>query len=124
MGVRYSSIFVLTFLAGCTSVEKLTGNEPIVDTQGISIAMYEADLEQCRQYADQVDIAAKTTSSAAAGAIAGAVIGASVGNSETARQGAGVGAASGVLRGAGDGVNERGRVIRNCLAGRGYRVLN
>jgi hypothetical protein len=52
------------------------------------------------------------------------VIGAAAGNSETAKRGAGVGTASGTLSGTGKVMAERQRVVRNCLAGRGYLVLN
>jgi len=60
---------------------------------------------------------------AGTGAVFGGVIGAAVGNSEAARRGAGVGAASGTLSGAAGAMDERQRVVRNCLAGRGYLVL-
>lgn len=114
----------LSLLAACSSVEEFAGTEPIVDMKGVNVARYESDLSDCRSYADEVDIAAKTASSAAVGAVAGGVIGAAVGNSGTAQRAAGVGAASGTLRGAGEGVRERRMVIRNCLTGRGYAVLN
>jgi uncharacterized protein YcfJ len=45
---------------------------------------------------------------AAGGVVAGAVIGGAVGGAE----------------GAGSGLRERDRVVKNCLAGRGYPVLN
>ena len=108
----------------CRSVEELTGNTPIIDTQGVNMAHYEADLIDCQGYADQVQVGRQTTVGATAGAAAGGVIGAVVGNSDSAQRGAGVGAVVGGLRGAGRGLQDRERVIRRCLAGRGYRVLN
>jgi len=111
-------------LIACASVDKMTGNEPIVDTRGVDLEVYEEDMAACQAYADQVQVAAKTASSAGAGAVFGAVVGAAAGNGNTARRGAGVGAASGTLSGVSSSIEERQRVMKNCLAGRGYRVLN
>lgn len=49
---------------------------------------------------------------------------AAVGNSDTAQRAAGMGGATGTLSGVSAGVGERRQVIRNCLTGRGYLVLN
>jgi hypothetical protein len=59
-----------------------------------------------------------------AGAVVGGVFGAVVGNSNTAQRAAGGGAVLGAARSTGSVVRERDRVVRNCLLGRGYRVLN
>ena len=111
-------------LASCSSIEDLTGNNPIIDTQGVNLARYDADLLQCQNYADEVAIAQKAGSGAVAGAVVGGVFGAVVGNSDTAKKGAGIGAVGGGARGVGEGIRERERVIKRCLIGRGYRVLN
>ncbi|MFT5844092.1 MAG: outer membrane lipoprotein SlyB [Pseudohongiellaceae bacterium] len=108
----------------CSSVEDLTGNNPIIDTQGVNLARYETDLLQCQSYADEVAIAQKAGSGAVTGAVVGGVFGAVVGNSDTAKKGAGIGAVGGGARGVGDGLRERERVVKRCLIGRGYRVLN
>ncbi|GJM12458.1 MAG: hypothetical protein DHS20C12_08610 [Pseudohongiella sp.] len=113
-----------SLLVSCGSVERLTGNEPIIDTQGVSLAQYDADLAQCTAYADEVAIAQKAGAGAVSGAVVGGVFGAIVGNSDTAKKAAGVGAVGGGVRGVGQGINERGLVIKRCLIGRGYRVLN
>ena len=42
----------------------------------------------------------------------------------SAERGAGVGAVTGGVRGAREGVRETERVVKQCLRGRGYRVLN
>lgn len=111
-------------LTSCSSIEDLTGNNPIIDTQGVNLARYEADLLQCQNYADEVAIAQKAGSGAVTGAVVGGVFGAVVGNSDTAKKGAGIGAVGGGARGVGEGIRERERVIKRCLIGRGYRVLN
>ncbi|PCI75171.1 MAG: glycine zipper family protein [SAR86 cluster bacterium] len=111
-------------LAACASVEDLTGNNPIIDTQGVNPARYDANLVQCEAYADEVAIAQKAGAGVISGAVVGGVFGAIVGNSGTAKKGAGIGAIGGGARGVGEGIRERERVIKRCLIGRGYRVLN
>lgn len=117
-------LFCASMLASCASVEDLTGNNPIIDTQGVNLARYDADLAQCEAYADEVAIAQKAAAGAVSGAVVGGVFGAIVGNSDTAQRGAGVGAVGGGAKGVGEGIRERERVIKRCLIGRGYRVLN
>ena len=124
--MRNPSIAVLIAVtaAACGSVEEITGREPIVDMQGVNYAMYHADLMQCRDYADQVNVGRQVAVAATTGAAVAAVAGASIGNSDTAKELAGVGAVAGTFKGAKDALHERRRVIDNCLSGRGYRVLN
>ncbi|MEC7765794.1 MAG: glycine zipper family protein [Pseudomonadota bacterium] len=115
---------ITLFLISCASVEDLTGNNPIIDTLGVNLAQYNRDLAECQQYANEVEIAQKAAVGAASGAAVGGVFGAVLGNSETARRGAGVGAVGSGARGVREGIRERDRVIKRCLIGRGYRVLN
>ena len=114
----------IVLVTACGSIEDITGNNPIIDSQGVVLAQYDADLAQCEVYADEVAIAQKAGAGAVSGAVVGGVFGAVVGNSTTARKGAGIGAVGGGARGVGEGIRERERVIKRCLIGRGYRVLN
>jgi len=114
----------LILLAGCKSAEDLTGNNPIIDTKGVNLAQYNQDLTECQSYADEVQIAQKAASGAVTGAAVGGVFGAVVGNRNTVQRGAGIGAVGGGARGVGEGLREREHVIKRCLIGRGYRVLN
>lgn len=107
----------LLTLASCAS-------QPIIDTQGKSMAQYEQDLAECKVYANQVRTGQKVAVGAVAGAAIGAAIGAAVGDSDTAQRAAGAGAISGSAKGAGRGLHERQRVVHNCLRNRGYAVLN
>ena len=117
--------FLCAVLAtACGSIEDLTGNNPIIDDRGVNLAQYDADLVECQAYADEVAIAQKAGAGAVSGAVVGGVFGAVIGNSNTAQKGAGVGAVGGGARGVGEGIRERERVIKRCLIGRGYRVLN
>lgn len=111
---------VLSALVACRGLR----DEPIVDRQGVNIAQYNRDLAACQQYAEQVEPGGDAARGAVAGAAVGGAVGAIVGNSDTAQRGAGVGAVAGGARGAARGVREQQRVLRRCLAGRGYRVLN
>lgn len=124
---RYARLAVITLLgtallAGCAS--RGGGSQPIVDLKGVDPARYQRDLAECQAYAAQVDVRGEVGRSALGGAIIGGAMGAIVGNHETAERMAGVGAVTGTARGGVRAVQERRTVLRNCLVGRGYRVLN
>jgi outer membrane lipoprotein SlyB len=107
---------------GCAS-------SPIVDTKGVDQAQYQQDLAECRQYADQVDVAGGAGGGALLGGAAGAAVGAAVG-AVTGRPGTGAalgaagGGTSGLFGGGARAYSKQERVVRNCLRGRGYRVLD
>ncbi len=94
----------------------------IIDPQGVDMAMYQRDLAECREIARQVD--SKVGERAVGGAIVGAIAGSIVGDHHTAETGAKLGALSGAVRGGRATRRERLRVIKNCMRGRGYHVLN
>lgn len=104
------------FVAGCASHP-----EPIIDTQGVNMSRYEQDLQDCEAYGAQVRIEKGVAKGAVAGGAVGAASGAVVGD---AGAGAGLGAIGGAARSAQIGEEEKSRVVKNCLRGRGYRVLN
>ncbi len=92
----------------------------IIDPQGVDMAMYQTDLAQCKQLAEQVE--SRAAKGIVGGAIVGTVVGRILGGSgERAGQ---LGALSGGLKGAGASRRERTRVIKNCLRNRGYQILN
>lgn len=110
-------------LASCTGLTDPSG--AIVDLRGVDRGQYYADLADCRRYADEVALGKQVAAGAAAGAVTGAAVGAVSGDDkqETARK-AGVGAVAGGTIGGVKAAQEKRRVLRECLAGRGYRVLN
>jgi len=117
--VLVSILVVLT--TGCASYR------PIVDMQGVNSVQYEQDLRDCQNYVKQVSPA---TSSIVGGAIggAGALLGLVVGSyfgraGEFAGMGAAVGGTSGGMSRAAEGARSQMDIIRRCMAGRGYRVL-
>jgi len=100
------------------------GSNIIIDTKGVDMQYYQQDLQECQGFATQVSVAGKATKTAVGGAVVGGVVGAIVGDSGTAKKGAGVGAVTGAVKGTSSGYRERRQVVKNCLRGRGYRVLN
>lgn len=103
---------------------------PIVDIKGVNQTAYNQDLCECQQYAESVSVAGSgatgTLIGAAAGAILGgalsAILGGDVG--KVAAAGAVSGAAMGSSSAAGDAAMTKAQIVRKCLQGRGYNVLN
>ena len=110
------SIGMVLFIVGCA-------NDPIVDRRGVDEAKYQADLAECRSYANQVDTAGETAKAGAIGAAIGASIGAIIGDSQDAEQGVGVGAIAGGSKGFSKAEHRKEKVMYRCMKGRGYRVL-
>ena len=113
-----SLLFALS-LAGCAY-------RPVVDPKtSAHPENYETDLAECRQLAEQ---GAHPGGSAAGGAVVGAGVGAALavatGHKGLAGQAAGGGAVIGGAKGAGAGAHEQRAIVRNCMKGRGYAVLN
>mgnify|MGYP001233658284 CR=1 FL=1 len=124
---RYQWITVIVigfFLSGCASYR------PIVDQQTVfSQAQYERDLRECQQYADQISPGQAALVGAGIGAGIGAIAGFTVGvifnvnPGELAAAGAALGGLEGATRGgAGAGLSQI-EVIKRCMTGRGYGVL-
>lgn len=83
---------------------------------------YEQDLSECQAYARQI---AGPGDRAVFGAILGALLGAAIGHkSGIQREIIVTGAAGGALSGAAQGEMSQANVIRRCMRGRGYSVLN
>jgi len=117
---RLTSLITLAgtgiWLAGCSAHP-----EPIVDMQGVDQAMFEIDLAECKSYAEPIRI----EKGAAKGAVGGAVIGAATGAiSGNVAEGAGYGGIWGAVRCGEEADRDKRRVVKRCLGGRGYRVLN
>lgn len=95
--------------------------DPIIDTKGVNMEQYRRDLEECQNFAEPIQTEVGAAKGAAAGAAVGGATGAVTGN---AAEGAGVGAIAGAARSAQINEREKQQVVKNCLKGRGYRVLN
>ncbi|MGD9020554.1 MAG: hypothetical protein PVF46_02060 [Lysobacterales bacterium] len=109
----------------------------IVDMQGVDQAQYNADLQACQgagtqaqaQDAEREALAGTAARTAAVGAAAGAISGNS--GSQGAKTGAAVGIVAGSARNAKNRreakkqtKEEQDMVVKNCMRGRGYDVLN
>ncbi|MEO0575490.1 MAG: glycine zipper family protein [Pseudomonadota bacterium] len=103
-------------VAGCASHPG-----PIVDTKGVDMAVYKQDLQECELYASEVSVTEGTARGAVVGAAVGGLLGAITGD---AAQGAGYGGVSGGARSGLDNKREQERVVKKCMRGRGYKVLN
>ena len=110
-------------LAGCAA--PMHSYQPLVDGDTTS-TQYLLDLEECRAYAMTKPSA---ESSAAVGAIVGALAGVAMlalggGRGGWGNEVAALGAAAGGVQGYVEGAQGQQNVVKRCLAGRGYRVLD
>jgi len=115
----------LSLISGAVLLTACAGAEvrPIVDMKDVNGTRYEKDLAECQGYAKE---APGMGSSAAKGAGVGIVVGGLLGlvSGNNALQSAGTGA---VIAGAGSayaGNESQEAVVKKCLVGRGYKVLN
>jgi outer membrane lipoprotein SlyB len=112
-------------LSSCTSNPQTqpTGGV-IIDTKGLDMSTYYQDLHECRNFAAQVNVGGQVVEKTISGALIGGAVGAIAGDSDAAKRAAGVGGLLGAVKGSGQASQEKQRVLKNCLKGRGYRVLN
>jgi outer membrane lipoprotein SlyB len=97
--------------------------DPIIDTKGVNMTVYEEDLAECTSYAEQIDPGVGMAKGAAAGAATGGAIGAISGGGDVGAA-AGVGAVLGVSKSGVKAANDKENVVKRCLRYRGYKVLN
>lgn len=111
-------LLLALLLTGCAS------HKIIIDKEGVDMSKYEQDLATCREYADEVSTGEQAGRSAVGGAVVGGAVGAILGGRRGAETLGGVGAVTGAARGGAQAEREKDQVVKNCLRGRGYRVLN
>jgi len=119
-------VSIVLFSSGCANGYGGYGapKQIIIDTQGVNMDAYYQDLADCENYARQIDVASETTEGVVEGAVVGGVLGAVLGNHKTAEKSAGAGAVLGGVKGNKRARYEQERIVRRCLGGRGYNVLN
>jgi outer membrane lipoprotein SlyB len=122
---HYPTTLILTvlsagiiLLAGCSA-----NSQPIIDTKGVNMTVYEEDLAECKTYSEQVNVGEGMGKSAGVGAATGGAVGAIAKDGNIGR-GAGIGAVLGASRGGVKAAGDKERVVKQCLRGRGYKVLN
>lgn len=121
-GMIVASVLVLSACAHHR--QQHGGGDIIIDTKYVDMGAYYQDLHECRSYASQVNVGEKVVGKTVTGAVIGGALGAIVGDSDSAKRAAGAGGLLGAVKGTGQAYQEKRRVVRNCLNGRGYRVLN
>ena len=119
--MKYLIVGIATFfvLTACTTTDEI-----IIDQKGVNMSAYQQDLAECQSYSSGVKTEEKMAKGAASGAVVGGLIGAITGGGDGAARGAGVGAVGGGARGANEGERSEEQVVKSCLSGRCYRVLN
>ena len=113
---------VVIVAVGCAGADV----RPIVDMKGVNQTAYEKDLQECQAYAkDQSGMGETAAKGAGAGAVVGGLLGLVTGGNKTGIvQAAGAGAVIGGAGGAFTGNQAQEAVVKRCLSGRGYKVLN
>jgi outer membrane lipoprotein SlyB len=120
-------IITLLFLSGCASI---TNYKPIVDTYDDPRASFLVqDTQECEQIAKQVSVEKDVLSYGATGALVGgaggAAYGALFGNPAIGAAAGAIGSSIASATYGGFQADERyKRVYRNCLRGRGHKVLD
>lgn len=121
---------VVVSMTGCQHAPNTQGAgygetyTPVVDMQGVDLGRYDADLDACRANAKKVDASGQAMAGMIAGMLVGAAVGAAIGGRGTyAETGAIAGGGAGLGRSANKAAVKQETIIANCLAGRGYRVL-
>lgn len=122
-----NKLFALCSLVLITAVSCAGADvRPLVDMKGVNEAAYEKDLQECQAYAkDQSGMGETAVKGAGAGAVVGGLLGLVTGGNKTGIiQAAGAGAVIGGAGGAFSGNQAQEAVVKRCLSGRGYKVLN
>lgn len=119
-------VFCISLLAGMVACADTGANyRPVVDLKGVNGSKYEQDLSECQSLARQTSNAGTTAGEeAVAGTAIGGLLGlVGGGNGSNIAQAAGVGAVIGGAHGLYSGSQSQETVIKRCLSGRGYKVL-
>jgi hypothetical protein len=121
---KFLSLSIVTLLVACSNM----GSQyvPVVDKKGIDENKYQQDLAECQNLSTETEASgASGAKKAAGGAAVGALLGlVGGGNSTNIAQAAGIGGVIGGASGLYSGNSEKQNIIRRCLSGRGYKVLN
>ena len=119
MKTLIAAAMAIALMVGCAT--RGANYVPLVDMKNRDPVMFNQDVTECQQYAKQ-------RLDAAGGAVAGAIIGALIGTALSPRgyrnEMAGYGATAGAISGGAQANESQEVIIKRCLAGRGYNVLN
>jgi outer membrane lipoprotein SlyB len=97
---------------------------PVIDTTGVNVARYYGDLDSCRTFSRQIDVQSAQMNGMFAGILAGAFTAAAFGGSRRSMdQAATYGGGVGIARAGNRALGKQETIMANCMASRGYRVL-
>ena len=115
----------LFFVIGCAQTDLSDRNDiAIIDTRGVDESVFKKDYSECSDFAKNIDLTERTLKQGAVAGATGAAVGAIIGGEEAAEKIGGSAAVLNAVEANLDGRNEQAKIIKNCLRGRGYKVLN
>ena len=122
MNNRLTTLALALALSACAAQPRGADYVPLVDMRGKkNDAQFAGDLGECQAHARQRQDAAN---GALAGAVVGALLGAFLAPSGYRNEVAGRAAGLGALGGAAQASETQETIVKRCLAGRGYNVLD
>ena len=115
----------LCFVIGCAQTDLSDRNDiAIIDTRGVDESVFKKDYSECSDFAKNIDLTERTLKQGAVAGATGAAVGAIIGGEEAAKKIGGSAAVLNAVEANLDGRDEQAKIIKNCLRGRGYKVLN
>ncbi|GIR41644.1 MAG: hypothetical protein CM15mP51_24240 [Porticoccaceae bacterium] len=115
----------LCFVIGCAQTDLSDRNDiAIIDTRGVDESVFKKDYSECSDFAKNIDLTERTLKQGAVAGATGAAVGAIIGGEEAAKKIGGSAAVLNAVEANLDSRNEQAKIIKNCLRGRGYKVLN
>ena len=115
----------LFFVVSCAQTDLSDRNDiAIIDTRGVDESVFKKDYSECSDFAKNIDLTERTLKQGAVAGATGAAVGAIIGGEEAAKKIGGSAAVLNAVEANLDGRNEQAKIIKNCLRGRGYKVLN
>ena len=121
-----TALFLIT-LSGCvanSSGSIFESSKPIIDTKGVNMSQFDIDLKECSVFSEDISTGKSIAKGAATGAAVGAVIEAITDDVRSRRDAIEVGAVSGGAKSGIRAVREKEQILKRCLRGRGYKILN
>ena len=115
----------ICFVIGCAQTDLSDRNDiAIIDTRGVDESVFKKDYSECSDFAKNIDLTERTLKQGAVAGATGAAVGAIIGGEEAAKKIGGSAAVLNAVEANLDGRSEQAKIIKNCLRGRGYKVLN
>ena len=115
----------MCLLASCVSNDVSEKNDvAIIDTRCVDMDVYRKDLLDCSSFSKNIDVTERTIEEGALSGVTGAAVGAILGGKEGAKKIGGSAGILGAVEGNIEARYEQSKIIKNCLRGRGYKVLN